>query len=411
MNKKSILKGVVPLAIVALGFGLFRFMVSTRPEPERRETGAEALLVEVQAVHTTRAEVAIDAQGQLIAAQRVIVAPEVSGRVRSMSEHLVPGGRFSQGEVMLRLDGRDYQLAVERNTAEVNRAQLELQLEEGRQRVAQREWEAFGTGAEGSGEGATEQGRALALRQPQVETAQVGVRAARSAIQQARLNLQRATLRAPFNAMVVTENVDVGQIVGPTAQVATLVGTDEFWAQVSVPVANLARIRFPDRDGEGSPAVVWQEVGGQRVERAGRVIRLLPDVDPVGAMARVLVAIDDPLALDEEHAGALPMLLGSFVHVEIAAGVIEEVVEVPRLAVRDGNRAYVMNDAGTLEIRELDVAWSREESLLVRGGLRDGEQVITSRVPSAVAGLALRTADTPTDEARAQAPSEPGSDT
>ncbi len=396
MNTKTILKGVLPVVILAGGFGLMKLMIATKPEAERRPQQDEALLVEVVEVHATQETVTLTLQGQLLPARQVVLVPEVGGRVQSMSENLVPGGRFAQGETMLRVDGRDYRLAVDSRGAEVNRAELELQLEQGRQVVAQREWQAFG--APEAAEGGSEQGRALALRQPQVETAEVGVRSARSAIQQARLNLQRTTLRAPFNAMVMMENVDVGQLIGPSSQVATLVGTDEFWARVSVPVAQLAHIRFPDRDGEGSPAVVWQMIGGQRVQRAGRVVRLLPDVDPIGSMARVLIAIEDPLALAEDN-DSLPMLLGSFVQVEIAAGVLEDVIEVPRFATRDGNRVFVMGSDSKLEIRPIDVAWSREDSVLVRAssgegsGLRAGERIVTSRVPTPVAGLPLRVAE------------------
>ena len=400
---KKTLKVILPVVVTALGVGALMTLVKTRPEPPRRPTSQEGLLVETQPLRAGDHEVHVEAQGVVAPAQQVVLSAEVGGRVRWQSDELVPGGRFSKGATLLRIDPRDYQLQVEARSADVNRASLELQLERGRQRVAEREWEAFGTETPNE-----EEGRELALRRPQVETAQTAVRSAQSAVQQARLNLTKTTMTAPFNSMVVNENVDVGQLVGPTSQLATLVGTDEFWVRVSIPVENLSAIRLPRGDEPGSRARVWQQIGAQRVERAGHVIRLLPDIDPVGAMARVLIAIDDPMALGEENAGSLPMLLGSYVTVEIDAAPLTDVVAVPRRAVREGDRAFVMHD-GRLSIRELSVVWRSEDTVYASAGVRDGEALIVSRVATPVEGMMVRVAEA-RDERRAEAPSEEPSD-
>lgn len=401
---------VLALLIVGLGVGIVILFKKTKPEPPQSDSENQGLLVQTERVSVGDHDVHVRAQGQVTAARRVVLSPEVPGKITWVSDELVPGGRVARGARLLRLDGRDYRLAVQSRSADVNRANLELQLEQRRQAIAEREWEGFsqeGAPAGGTGE-ASDPGRALALRQPQLENAEVSVEAAQSAAQQARLNLQRTSLRAPFNAMILAETVDVGQYVAPGSQLVTLVGTDEAWVQVSMPVEALASIRFPERDGEGSPATVSFEVGGQEVVRDGRVLRLLPDLDASGGMARVLVAIDDPFALDREGEDApkVPLLLGSFVTVDIDVPELTDVVEVPRLAVREGNRVYVMNDEDQLEVRELSVVWGRPESVLVREGVADGERVIISRVPSPVDGLALREESTADDDLRAEAPVE-----
>jgi RND family efflux transporter MFP subunit len=315
----------------------------------------------------------------------------VGGRVRAQHAQLVAGGRVETNDILLRIDARDYRLAVEASNADVNRAELELQMERGRQAVAQREWTSFGDPEAG------ERGRALATRDPQLRTAQVGVVAATSSVERARLNLSRTTIRAPFNAMVTAESVEVGQVVGPQSQLATLVGTDEFWVQVSLPIASLANITVSET--EGSAATIIQNVGEQRVERPGRVVRMLPDLDPSGAMARVIVAIPAPME------GPVPLLLGSFVDVEIDAPPLENVIEVPRAAVREGNIVYVMNAESRLETRRVTVVWGLRDSLMVSDGLETGEQVIRSQVGTALPGMLLRTADqaAPTTTAHASA--------
>ncbi|MCA9577892.1 MAG: efflux RND transporter periplasmic adaptor subunit [Polyangiales bacterium] len=376
------------LLVLGMAAGFFTYMKNTRPEAERVERVDEGILVEVTTVARATHEVRIRAQGTVRPARQVVVIPEVGGRVRWHHEQLVAGGRVRANDTLLRIDARDYRLAVEASTAEVNRAELELQMERGRQAVAQREWASFGDPEAG------ESGRALATRDPQLRTAQVGVVAANSSVERARLNLSRTTIRAPFNAMVTTEAVEVGQVVGPQSQLATLVGTDEFWIQVSVPVASLASIVVSE--SEGSEATVVQDVGGQRVERTGRVVRLLPDLDPNGAMARVIVSIPDPLD------GPVPLLLGSFVGVEIDAPPLEDVIEVPRAAVHEGNVVYVMSADDTLETRRVSVVWGLPDSVMVSTGLDAGDRVIRSQVGTALPGMRLRTAGSaPTTTAQA----------
>ena len=101
--------------------------------------------------------------------------------------------------------------------------------------------------------------RALAQREPQLEASRLALKAAQSALKKAQLDLTRTTLRAPFNAMVVSENVDTGQLISPQTSVARLVGTDEYHVQVSVPVASLRTVRARTADAPGSEARSFSE--------------------------------------------------------------------------------------------------------------------------------------------------------
>ena len=392
---QKLLRVLIPIAVVALGAFVFMSLVRTKPQAERAARPDRAPLVEVAQAVSQSHVVTVHGQGEVVPAQRVVLQPELTGRVVWQADELVPGGRFRANQPILRIDPRNYSVTIEQQQAQLERSQMELELERGRQVVAQREWELFGGepapeardgGAPGS----------LALRQPQVRNAQVAVKAARSALDRARLDLRKTTLTAPFNAMVQAESVDVGQLVSPQTQVATLVGTDQFWVQVSVPLEMLQYIDVPGVNGtEGSPAQVVQDVGEQRIERQGRIMRLLGDLDPVGRMARVIVAIDDPMALEdggEGESSRLPLLIGAYVDVHVEGDAVDGVIEVPRTALREGDQLYVMNDERRLEIRDVEIAWRTEDTVLVRSGIAHGEQLVTSRVPTPVAGMELRTA-------------------
>lgn len=404
---RKVVEAVLVLAVLGAGVGVLRYLRATKPEAERVERPVQGLLVEAREVHAGRHEVVVRAHGTVVPAVRVVVQPELGGRIVWHSPALVPGGRLEKGALLVRIDPRDYELALQARRAEVSRASLELRLERSRQEVARKEWALFG---EAAGEKAQQAQSAqdaqkpasdpdsgvLVLRDPQVKTAEVAVQSAQSALERAKLDLSRTTLRAPFNALVVEERVEQSQLVTPQTQLATLVGTDHFWAQVPVPIEALAHIVLPGTKGETAPAAsvrVWQQVGSARVERSGRVLRLLPDLDAGGAMARVLVEIDDPLGL-ESPPGSLPLLLNSYVNVEIEARPIDDAIEVPRVALRDGNRVFVIEDE-RLRIREVGIVWRNPDSVLVRGGLAQGERVVTSRVAAPVEGMAVRASGDP----------------
>ena len=391
---KRFLRALLPVAILVGGIAIAMMLVRTRPEPPREVREEAATLVEIEVAEKRAHRVEVQASGTVTPARQVALTPEIAGRVVWVSERLAPGSRFRAGDVMVRLDAREHELAVNQQRAEVDRVRTELEIERGRVAVAEREWEIFADQEAGE-----PGGQELALRQPQLRTARAAAAAAQSGLERAQLNVARTRLRAPFNAVVLEKNVDVGQHVGPTAPVAALVGTDEFWVQVSLPIHQLAWIDVPGVGGvdesEGSTARVVQRVGDKVSVRDGRVVRLLGDVDPAGRMARVLVSVDDPYDLrgGDDSEGAMPLLVGSYVDVEIAASEVQQAVAIPRVALRDGDHVYVMNADDRLDIRDVSVRWRDRERVLVSEGLDDGDRVIVSAVPAPAEGMKLRRLD------------------
>lgn len=398
MTKRSErrLKWALSIGVIVASIAMAAVLVATKEEPPREEKPLEGTLVEVIQIRTGRHEVDLHAKGTVVPAQEIVLQPELGGRVVWQSPELVAGGRFKADQPIVRIDPRDYQLQVESRRSEVNTAKLALSIEARRGEVAKREWNAFGE------MDVSDEQRALAQREPQLEASRLALKAAQSSLKKAQLDLTRTTLRAPFNAMVVRENVDAGQLINSQTSVARLVGTDKYHVQVSVPVVSLRNARVRTADTPGSEVRIIQHVGQETIERPGEVIRHLPDLDPGGAMARLLVSIENPLG----KRGDLPLLLGSFVDVAIGAQPIDNAIRLPRVALRNGRSVYVMNDQDLLEIRDVQIAWTEPDAVLITGGLSADDRVITSRIATPVPNMLLRTAAS-TPNAPAADPSEP----
>ena len=375
-----VVRAVVAAALLALGVIVMMVLVKSKPSAARKETETPATPVEVVTAHVSRQRLVVTATGVVMPARQVVIGAEVPGRVVSMSPELVPGGRFRQGQPVIRVDARDYQLAAAQQAAQVTIARTELEVEKSRKRVAEREWQLLGEQPPAAG--------SLALRDPQLQAAEGAVKAAESGLDRTRLAVSKTGVAAPFNALVLTRNVDLGQIVAPGQPLASLVGTDAFWIQVSVPMSRVPTLKVPGMSGAttGSAAHVRQRVGDRVLEREGRVVRMAGDLDPVGRMARVIVEVLDPLALASP--GKPPLLLNSFVEVELDGDEVDGVVEIPRVALRDDDRVWTM-EGGALVIREVEVIWRRRATVVVTG-LDEGAQVIVSPVATPAAGLKVR---------------------
>lgn len=379
----NIARMIAPVAVLVAGVGIAAAFVLTRPSVERRAVKPLPPRVEVVEVTSGTHATEVEALGTVMPAEEVRLQPEVTGVVRFLHPELAPGGLVEKGEVLVRIDPRNYRLAVEERRAQVAKAEADLQLERGRVRVAKKEWELLG---EAGGADADE---ALALRKPQLRNAEVALEAAKSALERAQLDLARTVLRAPFPAVVRTEDVELGQMVGPSAPVATLAGTDAFWVQVSLPLSDLPLIERPGSDGKGgADAFVAQTTSsGELSTFEGRVIRFLGDLDPKGKMARVVVAVKDPLRRSEGT--GLPLLLGSVVRVRIEGRALDDVYVLPRLGLRGDDRVWLIEE-GKLAIRPVEVVFRGREEVYVRGNLGPAARVITSRLQTPVEGMAVR---------------------
>ena len=400
----------IAVGILLLGVAFAVIMVKTKPKPQKSEENVVAPLVEVAPITVGTKPIRMQLHGEVMPARSIVVMPEVGGRVMWQSPELVPGGMVKKGDPLVRLDARDYALAVQQQQAQLSSQKVNLQLEESRKTVAEREWDLFNKERREAGlpplevkEGDDDR---LALREPQRKSAEIAVKSADSALARAQLQLAKTTLTAPFNAFVRSESADVGQLVSPGFQLATLVGTDAFWVQISVPVDKLAYIDFPEGDEPGSKAKITMETGNGHVEREGEVIRLLGDLDPVGRLARVLIEVPDPFMLEGEPVGAgakiesgdetapqkaqLPLLLGSFVRAEIAGVELEGVAEIPRLALRENDRIFILDAEDKLDIRPIEVVWGDDDKVVVNGKVKNGDRLILTTLPAPVQGMKLR---------------------
>jgi RND family efflux transporter MFP subunit len=320
----------------------------------------------------------VHSQGTVSPNTETELIPEVSGRVHWISPSLVNGGTFAADEELLRLEDQDYRSSVERAAAALQRAEAEHQ----HARFELTRMESL-------------EARQLASRSV-LENALRAFRVAEAALQeaqanldQARRDLDRTVIRAPFSGLVRRESVDIGQFVSRGTSIATLYASAD--AEVRLPIADrqLAFLNLPlGMRGELPPELqprvtLWAEFAGQRLAWQGRIVRTEAQIDTMSRMVHVVARVDNDNA-------DTPLSVGLFVNAEIEGLLAEDVVVLPRAALREGNRVLIVDAEDRLRYREIEPLRLHQDQVLVRAGLLPGERVCVSPLQTAVDGMPVK---------------------
>lgn len=381
---------LLPLLILLVAIVIVVALYLTREEPTPQPREERVVTVRTETVQRARHRLDVQARGRVQPARAVTLVPQVRGRIVEVNPRLLQGSLLDRDEMLVRIEEDEFRLAVQEAASALAEAQTQLALEEGRQEIAKEEWRRYGERRlDTPGPDAMD----LVLRRPQLQALQAQVEAAQAGLERARLNLERTTIAAPFDVVVVSETAAVGQLADPQRGIAELVDSSVFWVLASIPSDRIDFVAIPGVNAvEGSPVVVRQDLGVRERTWEGRVVGLAADVAPEGMMARILVAVEDPFERrrNPETAEVMPLLLGVSVELDIEGRHTENLVEVPRRALREGDRVYVFTEEGVLSIRRPDIAWRLPQSVLVRTGVDHGERVIVSPMEAPAEGIRLR---------------------
>lgn len=369
--------------VAILGASAAAIVVINRTEPTAQQVNnrrKSAALVETVIARRGTYSPQLVVLGDVRPAQDIVLSPRVRGQVLELSQNFVPGGMIREGEVLLQIDPADFENALSIRRSELLQVEASLEIEEGRQSLAKKELALLGDSID-------ETNRALVLREPQFASIRSQVAAAKAAVERAKLDLERTQIVAPFDAQILRRTANVGSQVGPGDELGQLVGIDEYWIMVAVPVRNLRWVVFPDGDRLGSKVTLRNaDAWGADVSREARVSRMIGTLDQESRLARVLVTVDDPLS---QNTDAPPLILDTLIESQIEGKPIDNVVRLKREYIHDRDTVWIKSN-GKLEIRETVIDFRDAEYAYIREGVEDGEEVVTTTLATVADGIGLR---------------------
>ncbi|MEH6695650.1 MAG: efflux RND transporter periplasmic adaptor subunit [Hyphomonas sp.] len=383
---KRIVFLVLPVLVLIGSVGGFVLMGALKPAPEEKAGVIEALPVLTAVARSEPVTITVHGQGAVRARSEVSLAAEITGRVAYVSPNFLAGAQFKQGETLVRLESREYELGIVQAEAAVAQAKTALLQEISEGQIASQGAEQLGIS----------QVSDLTLRLPQRAQAEAQLASAEASLDEARLQLNRTRIVAPFSGRVRQKSVNVGAYVSPGVQLGDIYASDVVEIALALTDADLANlglgIGFSESSGQkGPPVALTATVAGVPHTWSGRITRTDSGFDPETRVLFAYVEVADPYGKGADN--GTPLATGLYVDASIAGRALEESVVLPRTALRGKASVYVARDDDTLEIRPVSVAFSDRDRLVLTSGVAEGEKVVTSPVRAAASGMKIKSVD------------------
>jgi len=317
----------------------------------------------------------------------VDIVPEVTGRVVSIHPQLNAGGFVRAGEQLLKIDPRDYELAVQQAQAAVAEAIVQLDLEKAEAQVAREEWRQLNPD--------TQPSSPLVFREPQIRQAQAKLESAKAGLAFAQLALERTSLTLPIDVRIVSETVDLGQHLVSGRAIGSAYGIEAVEIELPLDDSELAWFDIPDATvsfngravmKDKTAAIVKADFGGTVHTWQGHVARTVAEVDKTSRLISVVIEVPDPF---DTSGGRPPLLPGIFAEVIIEGHILKNALAIPRDAVHNGNEVWVVNN-DRLHIKKLDIIRSDKDFAYVVSGLEDSSVIVLSSLDVVSEGMRVR---------------------
>lgn len=380
---------LVPIVIlgscIAFSYALIRTPLSLD------EVALEIIPVSVRVTEVEQRSVGlvVGSQGKVQAAQTANLSAAVAGPVAWISSAMEAGGYVTEGETLLRLDASDYETMLARSEASVQQANAESG-------HASREYDRMKELAEQRL--ASQSQLQDAQRLAEVSIARLADAEANH--RQAQLDLQRTEIKAPFNAIVETREVELGQYVNRAQSIAVLYGANEVEVRVPLAIRQLGYLDIPlglqgELPPEQAPAVTLTGTyGGAEHHWEGTLVRIEASIDPNSNTVQTIIRVSQPTATIDwtsaEEIKAIPLPIGLYVHADIIGKTVDSLISLPRSVIRNNNQVLVVDAENKMYYREVDIFRLEEENVLISGGLLPGERVCISPIQAVVDGMAVQ---------------------
>jgi RND family efflux transporter MFP subunit len=385
---RGLLHALLAIVIVGAGVAGAVIFIKLKRPPQRKQQDVQAPLVEVEQLRSKDTPMVVQGYGTVNPKVQVDIIPEVAGKVVYIHPELIVGGLIRANQTILRIDPRDYELAVRQAEAAVADAKVQLETEQAEAEVARMEWSQLHPD--------TEPTSPLVLREPQIRKAKAMLDSSEAQLATAMLRLERTSLSLPFDALITTENVDLGQYVVMGQSLAKAYGTSSVEIEVPLKDSELAWFDvfensiFSDGDpnsAKGTQAEVRAAFAGAEHTWRGYVVRTTGQVDRTSRMISVVVEVLEPFKVID---GRPPLLPGVFAEVLIQGNTLGNSVAVPRDAIREGNQVWLVN-GNRLHIRPLKIVRMDKNFAYVASDVLDEANVVISSLDAVVDGMEVRT--------------------
>ena len=372
-----------PILVLAISSLVVFAILFTKPSLEPRQIAPFVPTIRVIESSPSQVRLIVNTQGTIQPRTETILVPEVSGNIVWISDNLVAGGFFQEGDVLLQIDDRDYIDTVNRASANVNRAEAENEFStfelERLETLVERQLVSLSELERGV--------RASRISEASLEDAILS-------LERAERDLERTKITAPFRGLVKSKQIDLGQFITRGAPIANIYSDD--YVEVSLPIADqqLAYLNLPLTqrgellESEAPNVKIFSNYAGKDYEWLGKLVRTEAEIDLRSRMVRSIARIYNNSSKSNQY---LAPPIGLFVQAEIEGLLVDNITTIPRSALRGENIILIVDEENNLHQRSINILRIYGDEVFISGGLTQGELICISPIQNFIEGMKVET--------------------
>lgn len=369
------LKIALPLVVLGVGVGGMMAINASADKEEVKEVVDTRPTVKVEPLVSSDYDVMISSFGEVQPLESTMLAPQVSGEVVHWHPNFVPGGVLKRGDVLFTIEKDSYEAALLQAEADLSIAQASLIEEQARADVAQQEAKNL----------PKQKVTDLYLRKPQVISAKAAVKSAEARLRIARRDLANCEIKAPYDALVLSRSIGVGQFVNQGVTVAEINSIET--AEVTFPIAGFDNAFLP-LDMAGGKATIVSK-GIRTFEREGEISRDLGVIDSTTRMSQLVVRIEDPYSLKSDQP---ELKFGSYVEVKFVGKTLQKAYKLPQDLVT--NRVvWILDNEDKMVPKTVEILRESGEYFLIGSGLSDNDRIVMTLPEYPQEGMLVKIAE------------------
>ena len=410
--------GLIILSITLgfLIFGSFVLIEALKKRSEksdnRRFQKERVFAVNVETLNKQIASPKILSYGEIYSKRMLEIRPLVSGRLDYVSEKFVEGGYVKSGDILFRLNQKDYlneleiaEIDLEDTKAQLSEAiskldyaNLEFEVSESqlnlRKNALDRQTQLAESGLITSSQLENTQ-LAYSSSKQQFLNKQNLVKSSKNAIDKLKIQLKRRSIsidkakrnldeteiKAPFDGIIASVNILPGSVINKNEKLGTLLDPNSLEVMFNLSANEFARVI--DKDGKllNLDITAYLKLSNKDIPFSGKIERINPEIMNIGSGRKLFASIN----LGENKT----LRPGDFVVLEIKEPSLKNITVLPSSAVTIDGKIFILEEDNRLKEIEVTILRRQGNEVIVSGAPTDKEYVM-QRSPQLGNGLKIK---------------------
>jgi len=359
-----------------------------RPQVEKLPISKITPTVQVLIAKTETVRIPVISRGTVLPRTAVTLSSQVIGQIQKVSDNFVNGGFFNKNDVLVEINPLEYKLAI--HTAEAKVASAKQQLARSKANASQALANLKGLGSQ-----RLKQASAYARHEPQLAEAQANLKAAQASLEIAKLNLNYTKIVAPFDGRITKKHIDLGDYLSTGKAVADIYAVD--FAEVRLPLSD-RQLALLDQSwlyqrnkdlNEGTAVNLDVEFLGQHYNWKANIVRSEGMVDQRDRLVYLVAQVKNPYQQNPEQPSRPPLAFGLYVDAVIEGRPFDNIIEIPRSALRNDRRVWLVSSNNTLELKDVTILHKSINTVYIRSGIQAGDRIVTTPLDIVTQGMEL----------------------